>query len=132
MIKIGRWLRLVFSYGMRLSVGLFAGLLAIIPDIAHAERCKQVTDLWAWFSDHLVTSVTYVVQGPRGRIYEVGTGIKAWGAPRGTIHRGTEKIEVTAYGIGAIHVRLSDGGGPGTICVSEGNISTIDFLDIEF
>jgi len=132
MIRQVKWLRLVGSDGMRLSFGLFAVLLAIMPNLAHAERCKQATDLWTWFSDHLVTSVTYVIQGPRGRIYEVGTGIKAWGAPRGTIHRGTEKIEVTAYGIGAIHVRLSDGGGAGTICVAEGNLSTINFLDIEF
>jgi hypothetical protein len=95
-------------------------------------RCKLVGDDWTWFSDHVALTVTYVVQGSSTRNYEVGTGVSAFGKPRGRKVQLRGKNEVTAYGMGALHVRVVDGGSPTTICVAQGDLSTITFVDIEF
>lgn len=97
-----------------------------------ADRCKTVNSDWTWFSDHVAVWVTYVTEAAPNRRYEVGTGVSFGGKPRGRIQEVSGKVETTAYGAGAIHVRFVDDGGAGTICAAQGELKTIKFIDVEF
>ena len=109
---------------------LLAGLPA--ATLSQEQRCRTVDSDWIWFSDHVVVSVTYVTQGPQGRRYEIGTGISIGGKPRGSIEEAEGRSEVTAYGIGALHLRFVDGLGAGTLCAEQGSIETIHFPEADF
>lgn len=110
--------------------------LAILPAPTHAQisdyLCKEISSDWAWFSDHLLARVTYVVKAAEGREYQIGTGMSLWGKPRGRIQTASGITEVTAYGIGAIHVRLSDGKDLGRVCVALGDLGVVTLPEIEF
>lgn len=99
---------------------------------ASDERCETVGNDWRWFSDHFAASITYVTQAAPGRRYEIGTGVSFGGRPRGRVQEVEGKVEVTAYGLGALHMRFVDGHGPGTICAAQGSIRVVSFPSIEF
>ena len=73
-----------------------------------------------------------MVEGATDRQYEIGTGISTFGEPRGSKLKHSGIIEVAAYGIGAIHVRIVDDGSPATIIVAVGTLGTITVIDIDF
>lgn len=116
-----------------LAVGIFGCMLAASEAISASEsQCGLVGDDWAWFSDHFAASITYVTQAAPGRRYEIGTGVSFGGRPRGRVQEVEGMVEVTAYGLGALHIRFVDGLGPGTICAAQGSIRTVSFPAIEF
>lgn len=95
-------------------------------------RCREIDGDWVWFSDHAVSSIQYIVIGPQGRRYEVGTGVMLAGAPRGWRAEHSGSVEITAWGIGAFHARKADDGGPFKLCVGEGNLDPITIYKKEF
>jgi len=117
------------------AVGTLLVLLStVLPNVASSDeyRCQSTDADWVWFSDHFVASITYVTQAAPGRRYEIGTGVSFGGRPRGRIQEVEGKVEVTAYGLGALHMRFVDGLGPGTICAAQGSIRVVSFPAIEF
>lgn len=110
---------------------MLAALVVAAPAVARDTHCKETGTNWTWFSDHVVSSITYVVEGGPGRKYEVGTGISIFGKPRGSTRMATGKIEVTAWGLGALYVRMRDGA-RGIVCAEQGDIKTITFVSTDF
>ena len=117
------------------SMALVASL-ALAPTSAQGQMsdytCKVIDGDWAWFSDHALTRVTYVVSAAGYRQYQVGTGVSLWGKPRGRIRTSSGLTEATTFGNGAIHVRFSDGKGPGQVCVALGDLSVVTLPEIDF
>ena len=100
-------------------------ILAAGPAFAMDDPlCKVVNSKWELFGDHFAGSIDYYISGPANRCYEVGTGISFNGAPLGTKSVHERAYRATAYGLGAIHIRLKDGGQPFMVCVS-GNITNL-------
>lgn len=99
---------------------------------ASDPRCEVTAVDWNWFADHFALSITYVVEGAPGRTYEIATGVSVFGKPRGATVRKIGKSEVTAYGIGAINVRVVDGGPAMPVCVAQGDLSTVTFVNVDF
>lgn len=109
---------------MRIVIGLILVMYSGSAASMNDPLCKSVGENWEWFGDHLAGSIDYYVSGPTGRMYEVGTGISFNGTPWGTKSTHEGAYRVTAYGIGAIHIRLKEGGSPIKVCVS-GNIVSL-------
>lgn len=94
--------------------------------------CRDVGDGWTWFSDHMAASIEYLIVGPPGRRYEVGTGVMIAGAPRGWRSKHSDNAKVNAWGAGAIHVRKKDDGAPFKVCVGSGKLEPITIIKREF
>ena len=100
--------------------------------IVAKTETKNVTDQWTWFSDYVAGIGSWTVNCPENRQCEVGMGVKLFGAPRG------ERIpfhgckEFTTLGLGAIHVRVTDGRGVCPVRLDEGHIGTIKIIDTSF
>lgn len=108
-----------------LAWGMVVGALFTGTALADDSLCRSVGNDWVWFSDHAALSIDYAVVGPTGRMYEIGTGVSFRGKPLGTKSKHEGAYVVTAYGIGAIHVRAADGGAPFTVCVSADKMELI-------
>ncbi len=93
---------------------------------------KNVTDQWTWFSDYAAATVNWTVNCPTNRQCQVGKGVKIFGTPRGEKIGFSGVKEFTTLGIGAIHVRVTDGRGVCPVRVDEGNIGLINLPDIPF
>ncbi|MGL1106480.1 hypothetical protein ACSTLM_20110 [Vibrio parahaemolyticus] len=65
----------------------------------HGVSCKDVGQEWIWFSDHLVTSITYLVVPVKRVAVDVGTGVFHH-RPYGSIKSINEGQAITAYGMG--------------------------------
>lgn len=94
--------------------------------------CKNVGSEWTWFSDHVVWSIDYVLVGPQGREFEIGTGVSVGGRPQGSHRRATHIAEITAYGAGALHVRKIDGGTDFKVCATSLGVDPITIYTREF
>ena len=94
--------------------------------------CKEIGSDWVWFSDHVALWVSYVTEAAPNRKYAVGTGVSIGGKPRGQVREVSGKVETTAYGAGALHVRFVDNLGTGTVCAAQGNLKATQFIDEEF
>jgi hypothetical protein len=96
-------------------------LALLTPPASYAanaqESCRSVGEDWVWFSDHVSWTVDYFVFGPKDRVYEIGTGLSINQSVWGRTQRGQNFVEVTAYGIGALHVRRLDQGEDFEVCV---------------
>lgn len=114
----------------------FAALAAVALSAGSAEaeneRCETVDREWIWFSDHAAFWISYVVEAAPGRRYKVGTGLSIGGKPRGGVREASGRVEVIAYGVGALHVRFVDDGEPATICAAQGDLKTVTFPAVEF
>lgn len=111
------------------SIGLAA---AMAPATAAEHSCREVTNDWTWFSDHVALTVEYVIVGQPGRRYEVGTGLKIGGRPRGWRSQHSGNVKITAWGAGALHIRRDDDGPPFKVCVGPGKLSPITIMRVEF
>lgn len=101
-------------------------MLAVSGSLANAdESCRSVGSEWVWFSDHIAMSVDYYVSGPADRVFEVGTGMRINGSVWGAVEDGEGLLEVTAYGMGAIHVRRGDNGPDFQVCVGATKLKVI-------
>lgn len=89
----------------------------------YGVSCKDVGQEWTWFSDHWVTSITYLVVPVKGASVQVGTGVFHH-RPYGSITTINEGQAITAFGLGAIHVR-TDATEPVWVCVSQTNMNLI-------
>lgn len=98
---------------------------------AEARVCKEISGKWSWFGDHAVGSIQYSIAMPLGRIVLVGTGIKIWGKPRGSIYRNDKPFQIKAYGIGAIHAHSEDGD-PVRVCIDSRSATAISLYNDEF
>lgn len=67
---------------------------------------------WTWFEDYAVTWATYMVACEPDRTCQVGMGVFALGVPRGEKISFSGETEILVIGIGALHIRPSDGKGP--------------------
>lgn len=108
--------------------------LCLTTPVAHATDylCREVAADWLWFSDHAAASIEYIIVGQPGRRFEVGTGMSILGAPRGWRSVSIGNTTVTAWGVGAIHIRRADDGPPFKVCVGAGKLNPIDIVKIEF
>jgi hypothetical protein len=95
-------------------VALSILMLSFVPSNARGENwvVKQAEPIWTWFEDYYYFSANYFVACEPQRQCEVGTGIFAFGEPRGTIKMVTGLEEITVIGIGSIHIRSADEKGP--------------------
>lgn len=119
----------------RLSLAIFlvTGVLSWPASASASEHfCKDVDANWSWFGDHVASNISYFIVGSPGRKYEVGTGIFARGRPWGSRNSYSGQADVTAYGIGAIHIRKSDDGSPFKVCVTTAKLETVTIISSEF
>lgn len=67
---------------------------------------------WFWLEEYVNLSSTYWLSCPSDRRIEYGSGVFSDGRPLGSTgtFSGTKRIEV--LGVGSVHVRIADGGGP--------------------
>lgn len=86
---------------------------------------KLVGRQWTWFSDYAYFEAQWSVGAPPSRDLEVGIGIKAFGHPRGGRFRFRQALTFSTRGLGAIHVRLVDGGPPCVVELQQGDASTL-------
>lgn len=89
------------------------------------ETIRTVGDGWTWMNDYAFSFAEWTLNIPEGRECEVGTGIMAFGRPRGSRKVFSRHLEVTTFGIGAIHVRAADGKGPCNVRLDLGKVGMI-------
>lgn len=78
-----------------------------------SDWVRKTTDAdWTWFEDYAFAWATYMVACEPERTCEVGMGVFAFGAPRGEKLSFSGEKEILVIGIGALHIRPSDGKGP--------------------
>ncbi|CDZ31178.1 Hypothetical protein, partial CDS, partial [Neorhizobium galegae bv. officinalis] len=89
------------------------------------EISKTVTESWTWFTDYVGGKGDWTVHCPSDRKCQVGMGVKAFGEPRGEklSFQGTTRF--TAFGLGAIHVKVIDGKGSCTVRLDEGHVDPV-------
>ncbi len=81
--------------------------------VSASDWVRKKTDAdWTWFEDYAFVWATYMVACEPERNCEVGMGIFAFGAPRGEKLSFSGEREILVIGIGALHIRPSDGKGP--------------------
>lgn len=114
------------------AVALMGLVSPLTPALAAEYLCREVGADWTWFSDHVAAAVDYVIVGQPGRRYEVGTGLSMWGAPRGFRSTHAGEASVTAWGMGALHIRRADDGPPFKVCAGASHLKPIDIIKLEF
>lgn len=78
-----------------------------------AEAYKDISGPdWQWAETYVFAMATYVVACPIDRECHVGSGVFAFGRPLGEKIRFSGETEITVFGAGALHVRVTDGKGP--------------------
>lgn len=103
---------------------LHVWLLIAVAATAYAKE-KEVTDKWTWFTNYYYFSSEWTLNAEVGRQLEVGLGISVFGKPRGGIHKFSQYYTFTAYGAGAIKVRVIDGKGPCMVRLDGGKVEAI-------
>ena len=93
---------------------------------------KRVDAEWAWIADYGYMWADWTINVQEGRRCEVGTGISIRGIPRGAIRQINGYLELKTYGIGAIHIRVTDGRGPCNVQVDEGKVGLITIYEGEY
>jgi hypothetical protein len=116
----------------RSAVAVLVALCSVNPARAAEYVCKDVGPDWAWLGDHVAAWVEYVIIGSPGRHYDVGTGVFFHGRPWGTMNTYEGKVELTAYGAGALHAKQADQGLPFKVCATSSKIGAITILKVEF
>jgi hypothetical protein len=86
---------------------------------------KVVSDQWTWFADYGLAYAEWTVNCPGDRRCQVGMGIMVGGTPRGEKISFSPTAEFTTIGVGAIHVRVDDGGPPCNVRLDQGKVGTI-------
>lgn len=105
------------SRGRRIAL-----ILTLVAGAAHAQALpsaivwRDVTPgHWQWLEDYGYFMATYVLGCPRDRKCRIGTGLFIMGSPRGSQKDFSGDIEVTVFGLGALHVRIEDGTTPARV-----------------
>jgi hypothetical protein len=86
-------------------------LLVSLPAFAGSWTKQTVTQNWTWVENYVFASAKYRIACEPTRECEVGTGIFAFGEPRGRTMRFSGEQEISVIGFGSIHIRSIDGRG---------------------
>ncbi|MFT5798385.1 MAG: hypothetical protein ACI84R_002452 [Candidatus Azotimanducaceae bacterium] len=84
--------------------GVFAITLVALVSLsassafAREYECSEVGKDWVELGWHVTARAKYKIVSERGTTYELGTGIFAWGKPRGSRYTVTGFAEIAAYG----------------------------------
>jgi hypothetical protein len=97
-----------------------AGLALALGAHAAAPAERAVGTDWVWFTDYAYLHSEWTLNAQAGCELEVGVGMKVRGKPRGAIRRFSGHITLTAWGIGAVHVRAMSGMAPCVVRVEQG------------
>ncbi len=103
-----------------------------VPVAASSFICKEVKQDWVWFGDHVVSSISYTIVAPPGRKIEAGSGVFFRNKPRGSKQIFESQAKITAYGAGAMHIRVVDDRGPAKVCAATSELGAITILKMEF
>jgi outer membrane protein assembly factor BamB len=105
----------------------FVCLLGLtMPLVAVAEPlCKKVNESWTWFSDHAVFSIDYGIAVEDGYSVRAATGVSIGGNPLGSRFDFSGTKEVSAYGVGALHITKTSGEGAAIVCVDQTGMTLI-------
>lgn len=93
---------------------------------------KNVTNEWTWLSDYVAATIQWTVNCPTDRRCEVGMGMKIFGQPRGEKIGFSGARKFTTLGLGAIHVRVTDGQGTCPVRLDEGDVGLINLPNVPF
>jgi hypothetical protein len=93
---------------------------------------KNVSSDWTWMSDYVFAWAQWTVNCPTDRECQVGKGIKMFGEPRGEKIHFSGYCEFTTIGVGAIHVRTTDGKGPTSVRLDQGKVGLVPIIDGQF
>lgn len=112
---------------------LITGSALLVSGASHSAAyiCKQVGPDWQELSFHVLSSIEYVVVGPAGKQYEIGTGLWVFGRPRGTRDTGRGVTRITAFGVGGLYVR-SIAGDEFKVCATSEGVSPITIINEQF
>lgn len=86
---------------------------------------KSVGAQWTWLAEYVYLSSRWTINAEPGRTLEVGMGVRVFGQPRGQKKRFTSIVHFTTVGLGSIHVRVTDEGGPCLVRLDQGKVGLI-------
>lgn len=93
---------------------------------------KDANDSWTWMEDYVYFYATYIVACESGRQCQVGTGIHAFGEPRGEKIRFSGQKEILVIGVGAIYLRADDDKGSVKVAFVQKTNKLIPIIDANF
>jgi hypothetical protein len=93
---------------------------------------KRVGADWTWFDDYVYVTAKYTCFTPPGRRVQVGTGVFFAGQPRGEKVAISGKGDFRVIGLGAIHIRIYDGGPDCEVAISQDSNVLIPVLKDTF
>lgn len=93
---------------------------------------KSVNNEWTWLEDYFFTYATYLIACKPSRKCEIGTGVFAFGKPRGTKKIVTGTQEITVFGFGAIHMRSIDENGSVKVAISLQNKKLVNMPSLKW
>lgn len=99
--------------------------------LAREYECSEVGADWVELGWHIAARVEYKIVSGREVTFELGTGIFAWGEPRGSKYTATGFAEVDAYGYGSLVARSLTGRAE-KICFTATNLDPITIYSSEF
>jgi hypothetical protein len=105
-------------YGQVFAVAVLLVQLSTIAFAMDDPLCKMVGNKWQWFGDHAALTIEYQITGAPGRRWEAGTGPSLFGEPLGSESTHEGYFMITAYGVGALHIRADDDDDPFMVCVT--------------
>jgi outer membrane protein assembly factor BamB len=94
-------------------------------EVAAEPLCKKVNESWTWFSDHAVFSIDYGIAVEDGYSVRAATGVSIGGNPLGSRIDFSGTKEISAYGVGSLHITKASGEGVATVCVDQTGMSLI-------
>ena len=114
--------------GMAIVKAFIAGIVGVFllsSSSAEPPHQKSVGTEWVWFTDYAFFRSEWTVNAEDGCELEVGSGVKIQGKPRGSVRRFSKHIVLTAWGVGAIHVRAVAGIAPCEVRVDMGDFDLL-------
>jgi hypothetical protein len=83
-------------------------------------RFREIGEEWTWLEEYaLIGTADYRLACPADRVCEFGSGVFTAGTPQGTRKHFSGIQAVHVFGVGAIHVRVTDGNGPCIVGITQ-------------
>lgn len=124
--------RMIFVWD-RFLVLVVIGALFTMPASAEPNWVrKPVTAEWTWFEDYVYLWATYTVVCSPGCTCQAGTGLMAFGKPRGEKMRFSSPTELLVVGAGSIHIRSVDGATACSAAMAPGKMGVIPLVDLKW
>lgn len=89
---------------------------------------KTVGEGWTWFTDYAFVWAEWIIRTPADRKVQVGMGVFSGGEPRGEKFEVVGQDRIKTLGVGAIHIKVVDGGGPCNVTVALGDKGLIPII----